>query len=302
MNPGILTSGYSPPQMPLGLLGRPTPIPLYDRTYHPEAIDWLNRVTANGGSASADTLKAVSDFCTGIDYASLRRRFWRMSLCCGDQYVASLVPLYRGPTPSGRQFGYATDAGINFVSANYITSGSSTGLSIGPNGGQKFLVTGLAISDFYTASTGLHLGCATSAVAFGGAFIGVAYGGGFPNRIIQNNGLQSQSDNNTSSAHTVSHTARKFFNSEITTGRNRVLSNGVSGGSFGFLPINNVPTGFISVMASSTSSTTANTFLNPQVNNLRVLMYSVGAALSISENGTVDALLSNFLAQIGRTT
>lgn len=269
---------------------------------HPEAVDWATRVTANGGTVTTNTLAAVSNFCSGIQTAGIRNKFWRLNLCCGDNFLASLVPLYRGPAPTGTQFGYATDAAINFVTGDYITTGSSTGLSIGPFGGQKFLVTGLAISDFYTSTTGLHLGCATSAVAAGGVFVGVNYGGGFANAVLVNNGVQSSSNNNGSIGNTAAHVARRFLNSNVTTTSNSVMSAGTAGGSFGILPTNNVPTGFISVMALSTSSTTASNFVNAQVNNLRVLLYSIGSTLTLSEHNAVDSLLSTFLTQIGRTT
>ena len=64
--------------------------------FHPEAQVWRNAVIANGGTISAATLKAVSDFCRSIDAASgLRANLLRVNLFCGTGLEACLVPLYR---------------------------------------------------------------------------------------------------------------------------------------------------------------------------------------------------------------
>lgn len=110
--------------------------------FHPEAQDWRNRVIANGGGVSGTTLKAVSDFCRRIDSAGLRDRFYRLNLFAGTELAACLVPLYRGPSRTGTQFGGTTDTNNGpFVSGDYIETGLTGGLD--PNGnGNKYLNTG----------------------------------------------------------------------------------------------------------------------------------------------------------------
>lgn len=89
------------------------------QTIHPEAADWANRVRANGGSVSGSTLNAVSRFCRSIAAAGIRDRFYRLNLFCGTGLSACLVPLYRGPSLGGTQFGNTTDTNSNFVSGDY---------------------------------------------------------------------------------------------------------------------------------------------------------------------------------------
>jgi hypothetical protein len=121
---------------------------------HPEAIDWATRVTANGGTASSTTLAAVSAFCASIDSAGLRDRFYRLSLFCGDQLTAALVPLYRAESSTAAIRGNATDTNNGpFVEADYAATGANGGL-VG-NGASKFLNTGLLANSI--AATDAHL-------------------------------------------------------------------------------------------------------------------------------------------------
>ena len=124
---------------------------------HPEASAWSDSVAANGGTASASTLSAVSAFCTAIDAAGLRDRFYRLNLFAGDGLLSALVPLYRGPVAGGTTYGSATDSNNGpFVSGDYS---EATGLT---TSGGKYLDTGLPAnfstdrhaSVYYRSSTG----------------------------------------------------------------------------------------------------------------------------------------------------
>ena len=111
-------------------------------TIHPEAADWANRVRANSGSVSGTTLNAVSKFCVAIQQANIRDRFYRLNLFCGTGLPACLVPLYRGPSLGGTQFGNTTDTNNGpFVSGDYTETLSGAGL-LGGSG--KYLSTGFA--------------------------------------------------------------------------------------------------------------------------------------------------------------
>lgn len=121
---------------------------------HPEANAWRTAVVANGGSVSASTMKAVSTFCAAIDAAGIRDRFWRLNLFAGTGLNACLVPLYRGPSRTGTQYGNTTDTNNGpFVSGDYTETGASGGLN---NTTTKNLNTGLLPDDVFSASTG-HL-------------------------------------------------------------------------------------------------------------------------------------------------
>lgn len=108
---------------------------------HPEALAWAARVATNGGSVGSSTLAAVSAFCRAIDAGGIRDKFYRVNLICGAGLSAALVPLYRGRSRTGFQYGNTTDTNNGpFVSADYAATGSTGGL-VG-NGTSKYLNTG----------------------------------------------------------------------------------------------------------------------------------------------------------------
>jgi hypothetical protein len=94
-----------------------------------DALDWRDRVVANSGTVSTSTFRAVSTFCNEIDRAGIRDRFYRLNLFCGTGLNACLVPLYRGPSRTGTQYGNTTDTNQNFVSGDYSESGGLTSAS-----------------------------------------------------------------------------------------------------------------------------------------------------------------------------
>jgi hypothetical protein len=110
-----------------------------------DAVDWRDRVVANSGTVSTSTFRAVSTFCNEIDRAGIRDKFYRLNLFCGTGLNACLVPLYRGPSRTGTQYGNTTDTNTGpFVSGDYNETGSSGGL-VG-NGSSKWLETGFSIA------------------------------------------------------------------------------------------------------------------------------------------------------------
>jgi hypothetical protein len=116
-----------------------------------DAQDWIDRVYGNGGTVSASPAAAVNDFCTAIDGAGIRDRFFRLNLFAGTGLNACLVPLYTGPTPLGFKYGNAVDTNVGpFVSGDYNETGASGGLQ--GNGTTKRLDTGLPGNTFATSS------------------------------------------------------------------------------------------------------------------------------------------------------
>lgn len=107
-----------------------------------DAVDWRDRVVANSGSVSASTFQAVSKFCNDIDKAGIRDRMYRLNLFCGTGLNACLVPLYRGPSRTGTQYGNTTETNTGpFVSGDYAETGASGGLKAN---GSKWLLAGIA--------------------------------------------------------------------------------------------------------------------------------------------------------------
>ena len=114
---------------------------------HPDARDWATRVTANGGSVSSSTLRAVDTFCRAIDAAGIRDRFYRLNLFCGNSDAslnAVRTPLYLADAPGGSNFGGAIDTNTNFVAGDYTETGGSGGLT--GNASNKLLNTGFVPS------------------------------------------------------------------------------------------------------------------------------------------------------------
>jgi hypothetical protein len=116
-------------------------------TYHAEALAWRTAALANGGVVSATTMQAVSDLCNAVDTNLLRDRFVRLNLCCGDNVQAAVVPLYRGPSPSGGQCGDPVDTNVGpFVTGtDYTASGGLVGNDY------KWLETGVTFNNLQSA-------------------------------------------------------------------------------------------------------------------------------------------------------
>ena len=108
-----------------------------------DAQDWINRVYANGGSVSSATAAAVNSLCDSLDASGVRPLMYRMGIFAGSNLNAALVPLYRGPSLGGTQYGGTTDTNNAFVGVgtDYAETGASGGLT--GNGTSKYLDTGL---------------------------------------------------------------------------------------------------------------------------------------------------------------
>jgi hypothetical protein len=131
-------------------------ITLAPQVSNADAQDWVNRVYANGGTVSASTAAAVNTLCDSLDAASLRDRFYRLNLFCGTGLNAALVPLYRGPSLGGTQYGNTTDTNNAFVGVgtDYAETGASGGLT--GNGSTKYLNTGFNV-DQLPGAANCHL-------------------------------------------------------------------------------------------------------------------------------------------------
>jgi hypothetical protein len=115
-------------------------------TYHAEALAWRTAALANGGTVSASTMQAVSDFCTAIDAADIRSSFLRLNLVCGGNLAAARTPLYRGASATGTQYGATIDTNVGpYASGDYAQATGLTG-----DGATKYLDTTLTIGTLAT--------------------------------------------------------------------------------------------------------------------------------------------------------
>jgi hypothetical protein len=93
-------------------------------------------------------MNAVSRFCAAIDAAAIRSKFRRLNLFCGNSdasLIAVRVPLYRGESRTGTQYGNTIDTNVNFVQGDYAETGANGGL-LGDSS-SKLLNTGFATQD-----------------------------------------------------------------------------------------------------------------------------------------------------------
>lgn len=154
-------------------------ITLAPQVSNADAQDWVNRVYANGGTVSASTASAVNTFCDAIDSAIIRDRFYRLNLFCGSNLNAALVPLYRGPSLGGTQYGGTTDTNNAFVGVgtDYAETGAGGGL-LG-NGSTKYLNTGFNV-DQLPGAANCHLSSfitGTQDIASARTLVGVLFNG-----------------------------------------------------------------------------------------------------------------------------
>jgi hypothetical protein len=180
MNPGIRGLPTQLSQMPRGLLGAPTPIPMPNQSWHVEALDWANRARRNGGQVTDDTISAVSRFCNAADDGDFRSVIYRLNLFCGSNLAACLVPLYRGPKFGGTNYGSATETNVNFVSADFVERGTGGGLK-GSLDVVKYLDTGFPTTSLPNG-TSIHLSVSATGLSTTTDFIVMgSYSGGGPN-------------------------------------------------------------------------------------------------------------------------
>jgi hypothetical protein len=107
---------------------------------------------------------------------NIRDRLWRLNVFAGAGLNAALVPLFRGPSASGTQYGNTVDQSLgspSFGDADYAVSAGLLG-----NGTSKYLDTGFNVNNL-TASS-FHLSSflvGTQSVSAAAALIGVLFNG-----------------------------------------------------------------------------------------------------------------------------
>jgi hypothetical protein len=272
-------------------------ITLAPQVSNADAQDWINRVYANGGTVSASTASAVNTLCDSLDAASLRDRFYRLNLFCGTGLNAALVPLYRGPSLGGTQYGGATDTNNAFVGVgtDYAETGATGGLT--GNGTTKSLNTGF-LANTLTASD-MHIGCglkaAETAITGFRSLIGTFTGGNEISMYARPNGRKTFAYGGIGSelaGDSVDPTATGDLIAAFPT----VYRNGVATGSNASSSVNYPSAHSFLVFAIAQNGTTPINHTNARIN-----WYSIGKTMTATQAATMTAIFQAFQASMSRT-
>jgi hypothetical protein len=265
---------------------------------HPEAASWRTRVVANGGSVSATTMQAVDRFCRSIDGAGIRDRFYRLNLFCGTGLSAALVPLYRGQSITGTQFGNTTDTNANFVSGDYVETGATGGLK--GNGSNKSLDTGLLLSSLPSSPNGHISAWAKDQTVARSGWL-VAWGSGYVNGVYIEHaaaGSRNVSFGRELSGSITANSVRQFLVTRSSTTDQRIYQDGT------LVDTNtSAPTGTLTANAAVAFRVFARlqgTSLEAYT-DARMNCYSIGDNLSGAQVTSFRAALTTFFDALSRT-
>lgn len=284
---------------------------------HPDVQLWLNNVQANGGSASAGTISALNTFCSSIDSAGLRSKFYRLNLFCGDNLNAALVPIYLSTNWLSPSYGFSKDANYNFVSADYSETGGNAGLTssgadpVQQNVGTKYLDTGFfpsMVGPVGSLIDNLHIAATVSTTAISAAGQTIVYStssyvdvwilsiqllSGYANvrSTITQNGINAQlSPLSTGLVSPATH----LINSRLTTTDSRVYQGGSQIGSTNTTPVT-------ATLTVSTPSFLLFRQTAGYYSNLRLSDYSFGKGLTSLEASSYNSILQTFKNSLNRT-
>jgi hypothetical protein len=269
--------------------------------WNADAADWIRRVQANDGAVSTATANAVTDFCNAIDAAGIRDRFYRLGIIAGSNINAALVPLYRGPSLGGTQYGNATDTNDNFVSVDYSESSGLIG-----NGTDKRLATGLLRSSI-SSDASIHAGVFvhTRVTDTFRTYIGYTTDGGpYGTQQIQSRSPATQViaiGNDAGSVGNTTNVAHADGDliigciSGVGAGLIRLYKNGspVSTGSGLDTSSSTIQYGVFAAYRNDTAQ-----FVNHA--NARIGGYTIGLNLTDSESAAYAAIWDTFLTALGR--
>lgn len=263
---------------------------------HPEALNWATRVTTNGGTVSSTTLAAVSKFCADIDAAGIRDRFYRLNLFCGDNLSAALVPLYRAASLTATQLGAAADNGINFVSADYQETGSSSGLTKSTTASNKVIATGLLINTLPQVET-MHLAVSIRQFIAQGFAAGTNGSGFVSSMFLVSSGFVSGGAGNEWGAFSVSPPSNLVFSRTSSTSGVAYTNGTAYATNSATVTSNQSDTRGYAVFGIGNS---ANGGVNAS-GAMRANSYSFGAGMSAAQVAAYNNALSAFNSALNRT-
>lgn len=268
--------------------------------YHQEAMNWASRVLNNGGSVSASTMKAVSDFCKAVDLLGVRDKFYRLNLFCGDSLSAALVPLYLGTSFGGTRLGNATDTNNGpFVSADYVETGSTGGLTKSNSATTKYLDSGLATNAFPQFTTAhMAFSISTGQTITAGFAMGKGAPGNYNNQGLDRYYLYISTTAGVGMCQATS--TGELIISQSPAARyifSRTAANLITGYRNGSSAGTNTST----VTAPTTSAATFMPFTPSNSALFRAHYYSIGDSMTGTQAAGLDSAFSAYLTAMGRT-
>jgi hypothetical protein len=271
---------------------------------HDEAADWRSRVIANGGTVSDSTAIAVSVFCRAIDNASIRDRFYRLNLFCGnsDSALAAVrTPLYRGPSFSGTQNGGTLDTNFNFVAGDYAETGSTGGL-LG-NGSSKYLSTALNASAMPDLSQSGHLSVYAAVAGNGNVAIGLYNYTNPPFVVTHESELQTQSTNANTYINATANAQTPTFSYPAFIVSSRTSSTSLIGYANGSAGTTNTSTANLSNPALPFYVFCRNIAGSPTAYaSHRLRAYSIGLGMTGSQVSAFNTAIQAFQTTLSRNT
>jgi len=255
-------------------------------------------VTANGGTVSTTTMKAVDVFCKAIDSAGIRGRIWRLNLFAGSNLSAATVPLYRGTSAAGTQYGNTTDTNANFVSGDYSETGSTAGLK--GNGSTKYLNTGLLVTDIPDARhLAVHLTVASQ--SFSTVWLGAD---NYPDSGYYLNAIGVGGDTSTSRQRAFS----TDFNGTLGSNSNAsfILGNAIASGGAASLYRNSTQIGTATTSSRTRTGLAHYVFAANRKNSAvdfngsTLGAYSIGESMTQAQVSSFDSAMRTFQAALGR--
>jgi hypothetical protein len=222
---------------------------------------------------------------------------YRANLFCGSNLNAALVPLYRGPSLGGTQYGNTTDTNNAFVGVgtDYAETGATSGLT--GNGTTKSLNTGF-LANTLTASD-MHIGCglkaAETAITGFRSLIGTFTGGNEISMYARPNGRKTFAYGGIGSelaGDSVDPTATGDLIAAFPT----VYRNGVATGSNASSSVNYPSAHSFFVFAIAQNGTTPINHTNARIN-----WYSIGKTMTATQAATMTAIFQAFQASMSRT-
>ena len=274
-------------------------------TLHHEAVDWATRVVSNGGTASLQTIRAVSRFCRDIEAAGIRSKFTRLNLFVGASLSAALVPLYRSSSFGGSVVGNTTDTNFNFVAADWNETGTSSGLK--GNGSTKYLDTGFNANTFAASNTHIGFGLVDAGALTTGyrAAAGV-YGGGSQSLSVsirtgaagaENAACMTRFGTTTDTfGDNVGGTGAVLATGRIIAAYPTMYRNGSASGATASTSLNYPSAHRLTLFAINTSNVSIGNYSDARLN-----WYSFGQTMTAAQAAVFDAALARFNASLSRT-
>lgn len=268
---------------------------------HPEVSDWCRRVAANGGSVSPIAIAANSRLVYDLQSYGIRSLFARMNTFSGNGLAGCLVPLIRGFSLAGTQFGNASDTNVAnaFQASDYVVTGSTGGLQ---GGGTRYLATGLPtntladgnrhLSAYEIARSGATFNRFMGSESAGGAgtqvfTLGYAGLGNAPNFGFGAFGASLGGTTTSTGAH--------WLGVNQSAGNGIIYKNGVQDAS-GSTTASTPTSSEVFVFALNRASTPGAT----DYYTGRLGAYSVGLAMTASQAAAFNAAMQTFQQTLGR--